>query len=49
MTAVYVLTAIVLTGAVVKLLDLFARNREGEAFRVSDAWLNEHIRGRRDI
>jgi hypothetical protein len=48
-TGVYVLAAIVLTGAVLKLLDLIARNHEGKNFRVSDAWLNEHIRGRRDL
>lgn len=48
MTGVYVLVAIVITGAALKLLDLIARNHEGETSRVSDAWLNEHIRGRRD-
>lgn len=48
-TALYVVAIAAVVIGVLRLLEGLAQSHESESFRVSEAWLNEHIRGRRDI
>ena len=48
MAAVMSVVVAVVALVTLRLLAVYARTHEGDNFRVSDNWLAEHIRGRRE-